>query len=175
MHRVRRQLIIFDRLGLIAKWYDRKIRPGSEWKGEIDHHLRHAGVILLLVSPDFFASDYCYDVEMEQAIRQHEAGDSVVVPIILRPCPWQQAPFAHIQALPKDGRSITEWPNRDSACKNVADNIMTVVNALEAKRKAPKNTPKKPPTKTPSVTPAASSSSPTPILPGSGRTSRRGH
>jgi hypothetical protein len=42
--------------GLIAGWHDRKISAGTEWKGQIDEHLRNAQIILLLVSPDFLAA-----------------------------------------------------------------------------------------------------------------------
>ena len=56
-----KHLGILKRQGVIADWHDRKITAGTEWKGRIDHHLNSAGVILLLVSADFIASDYCYD------------------------------------------------------------------------------------------------------------------
>ena len=62
---------------------------GEEWAGEIDHNLEKADVILLLVSADFLNSDYCYDIELRRAMERHEAGDAVVVPIILRECDWQ--------------------------------------------------------------------------------------
>lgn len=131
--RVRQQLVLFDRQGLIAKWYDRQILPGAKWKDQIADHLTQAGIILLFVSPNFFDSDYCYEVEMQRALRQHEEGRSVVIPIILRPCAWQTAPFGHLQALPKDGQPITEWPNRDRACTEVAEGIIQVVMELAPK------------------------------------------
>jgi hypothetical protein len=46
--------------------------------------LNRANVILLLISADFLASDYCYDVEMKRAMERHEAGEAIVIPIILR-------------------------------------------------------------------------------------------
>jgi hypothetical protein len=67
MDEVRRQLILFDRQSLIRKWHDRMIPPGASWQGQIDERLRIAKVILLFVSPDFFASDYCYEQEMAEA------------------------------------------------------------------------------------------------------------
>jgi hypothetical protein len=53
-------LAVLRREGLIEAWYDRQIQPGSEWSSEIDSHLRTAHIILLMVSPDFLYSDYCY-------------------------------------------------------------------------------------------------------------------
>src|SRR2546430_10958685 len=53
--------------GLIATWHDRQIVPGTDWAQEIDTHLATAHVILLLISPDFLASNYCYGVELRKA------------------------------------------------------------------------------------------------------------
>jgi hypothetical protein len=50
---------------VIAGWHDRRIPPGGEWAGAIDAQLQRAQIILLLVSADFLASDYSYDVEVQ--------------------------------------------------------------------------------------------------------------
>jgi len=131
MNDVRRQLIVYDRQRVIVKWHDRLIPAGGAWAGEIDDRLRRARVILLFVSPHFIESKYCYEVEMAEALRRHEAGGAVVIPIILRPCPWGDSPLGHLQALPKDGRAVTLWPNRDEACLNVAEGVMRVVRGLD--------------------------------------------
>src|SRR5690349_5863095 len=81
-------LSLLRRQGLISEWYDRKILPGAEWVGEIDEHLERASIILLLISADFLASDYCYDKEMTRALERHKQGEARVIPIILRPCDW---------------------------------------------------------------------------------------
>ena len=130
MNDVRRQLILYDRQGIIKKSYDRKILPGGEWMGQIDYDLKHAHIILLFVSPHFIESKYCYDVEMAEALRRQKAGLTTVIPIILRPCPWHDAPFGHLQSLPQDGRAITLWRNRDEACLNVAEGVMQVVRKI---------------------------------------------
>jgi len=52
----------------VQGWYDRRLTGGTEWAGEIDQHLNTADIVLLLISPDFMASRYCYDVEMERAL-----------------------------------------------------------------------------------------------------------
>jgi len=127
---IRRQLVVFDRIGVIRKWHDRLIPPGVEWRDQIDSRLHTSKIILLLVSPDFFESDYCYDIEMTEALRRHEAGTARVIPIIVRPCLWEMAPFARLQFLPTDARPMSLWPNRDEACRNVADGVMRVVREL---------------------------------------------
>ena len=133
-------LSTLKRQGLIAGWHDRDINAGTEWKLEIDEHLNTAHVILLLVSPDFLASDYCYDIEMTRAMQRHQAGEAQVIPIILRPTDWQTAPFSKLQALPTNARPVTEWPNRDKAFLDVASGIrkalaeLPIVNLPSSKR-----------------------------------------
>ena len=87
-----KHLGILKRLGVIRDWHDRKITAGTEWKGQIDQHLDSAGVILLLVSADFIASDYCWDVEMKRAMERHDEGEARVIPVILRPVDGWQPP-----------------------------------------------------------------------------------
>ena len=82
------------REGIIASWHDRRIIAGQEWKGQIDRHLDEADIILLLVSADFLASDYCYEVEMQRALVRHQAGHACVIPVIIRSVDWSGALFA---------------------------------------------------------------------------------
>ena len=112
---------------VIETWHDRKITAGAEWKEQIDEHLAQADVILLLVSPDFLASDYCCDVEMKEALTRHEHGQARVIPIILRPCDWKTAPFAKLQALPRDAHPVTRWEDKDEAWLDVANGIRRAV------------------------------------------------
>jgi hypothetical protein len=127
---VQRQLCIYKRLLEISPWHDRKILPGSDWKSQIDERLLSARIILLFVSPHFIESDYCYGVEMTEALRRERAGEARLIPIILRPCPWDKTPFARLQALPRDGRAITAWSDRDEVCLDVAHGIMSVAEAI---------------------------------------------
>jgi hypothetical protein len=125
-------LTLLRRQGVISGWHDRRIAAGTEWKGQIDHHLEAADVILLLVSSDFLASDYCWDVETKRAMDRHEAGTARVIPVILRPCDWQSAPFGKLQALPKDAKPVTSWKDRDEAFTDVARGIRNAVTGLAA-------------------------------------------
>jgi hypothetical protein len=74
------------RQGIISSWHDRQITAGTELGEAIDNHLNAADIILLLVSPDFIDSDYCYAREMKQALERHQIGEARVIPVILRPC-----------------------------------------------------------------------------------------
>jgi hypothetical protein len=124
-----KQLAILRRQGLIETWHDRRIGAGAEWAGAIDRELEAADIVLLLVSADFLASDYIYDVELKRAMERHEAGTAKVIPVILRPCIWHRGDFAKLQALPRDGEPVTssKWPSQDAALNNVAEGIARLV------------------------------------------------
>ncbi len=119
--------------GIVTNWTDRAIIPGQEWAGEISKHLATAQIILLLISPDFMASPYCYSVEMKRAVERHERGEAHVIPIILRSIRWQDAPFGKLQALPRDAKPVKSWPDQDEALYNVAEGIRKVVEKLRKK------------------------------------------
>lgn len=124
-------LSMLKRQGLIKPWNDRMITAGEEWKGEIDSNLNSADIVLLLISANFLASDYCYDVEMKQAMQRHEAGKVCVIPIILTPVEgWEHSPFAKLQALPKDSKPLTQWNDRDEAFVNVAQGIRKSIKLI---------------------------------------------
>lgn len=117
-------LAMLKREGVISAWHDRKILAGDELNGQIHARLSDAQVVLLLVSPDFLASSYCYDVEVARAMESHEQGRARVIPVILRPCDWKiSTPFAKLLAVPTDGKPITKWPDRDEAWLNVVQQL----------------------------------------------------
>ena len=122
-------LSLLKRQGFISGWHDHKIMPGQQWKDEIDAHLTNASIILLLVSPDFLASDYCYGIELQKAMERHVRGEVHVVPIILRPVDWQKAPFGTLQALPVGSVPIMDrrWHTRDEAFYNVVQGIRAII------------------------------------------------
>lgn len=135
LEELKKQLFPLKRLGIIQQWYDREIKAGTEWQGQIDANLDSAQLILLLISPDFMASDYCYDVEAKRALQRHEAGDARVIPVILRPVMWSNTPFSKLQGLPRDAKPVTTWDNRDSALLNVVEGIQDAIESLTAKRR----------------------------------------
>ena len=128
-------LSLLNRDGVISEWHDRGISAGREWAGEIDDHLKSADIILLLVSSSFIASDYCYDLELKLAMQRHEARQARVVPVILRPCKWEKAPFGKLNALPKNAKPVTKWSNRDEAFTDIANGIGGVAEELNAERR----------------------------------------
>jgi hypothetical protein len=126
-HELEKHLMSLQRQGLVTQWYDRKITAGAERSQTIDMHLKTATIILLLISPDFLASDCCYDIEMQRALERNAQNEACVIPIILRPCDWQNALFAHLQILPQNAQPVTSWTNPDEAFAEIAKGIRAAI------------------------------------------------
>lgn len=116
--------------GIISSWSDTDIAPGTEWKRQIMDHLNTAQIILLLISADFMASEFCSSIEMQQAIARHHANQTRVIPIILRPTDWEGSPFADLKALPTDSKPVTDWSSHDSAFKDVVKGLRAAIKEL---------------------------------------------
>lgn len=122
-------LAMLKRQGVIDAWHDRRITAGSELDHSISEALEQADVVLLLVSPDFLASSYCYDLEMQRALQRHERGEARVIPVILRPCDWKASPLSKLMVTPRDGKPITSWADPDEAFQDVVESIRAAVPA----------------------------------------------
>ena len=132
LEQLERHLSALQREGLISTWHRRQIMAGSVRQEELDRHLNTAALILLLVSSDFLASEYCYR-EMQRALQRHAAKEALVIPILLRPCVWQSAPFAGLEMLPSGGTAITLCHPRDAGWTDV---VMGIRQALGGKPEA---------------------------------------
>lgn len=119
-------LKLLQRQSVISTWHDRKIFAGTEWDREIDNRIERAHIILLLISADFLASDYCWDKEVKRAMERHNSGEATVVPVLLRSCDWQDAPFSKLEGLPTEMKPVTLWEDRDVAWTAVAQGIRTI-------------------------------------------------
>src|SRR5271157_3611953 len=123
-------LSLLRRQGVISGWHDRMIGVGEEWKGQLDKNLEESQIILLLISPSFLASDYCYDIETKRALDRHDKGEATVIPVLLRPVDWEGAPFARLRGLPIDLRPVTRWTNKDEAFTNIAKGIRRAIEGM---------------------------------------------
>ena len=119
---------------LISTWYDRNIPPGDEWDRLINDRIHSADIILLLVSPAFMASDYIRQKEMKAALKRHEAGDAVVIPVILEKALWKRrAVFKKLQAVPKNAKPIRAWNPQRDGWFDVAEHIEELVEKINQK------------------------------------------
>jgi hypothetical protein len=123
-------LAMLKRQGLVESWHDRRMTAGSQLNWEIDKELNAADIILLLLSPDFLASDYCYKIEKARALERHSEGSARLISIVLRPCEWMHTDLAAYVVTPKDGRPISQWPDRDSAFLDVTTSIRLAIEEI---------------------------------------------
>ncbi len=124
------RLRLLRKQGLIADWHQGMISAGGEAKREIDAHLETAQIILLLLSADYLASDNHFNIEMPRALQRRANGEARVIPILLRPCEWEESPLADLQPLPANDKPISQWKDRDAAFLDVARSIRAVVEKL---------------------------------------------
>src|SRR5260370_33302659 len=125
-----KHLAILKWQGKITDYHNSVITAGTEWKNKVNAYLNTARIILLLVSADFLSSEYCYGFEMKRALERHRIGESRVIPVLLRPVNWHNAPFSELQVLPSNGKPVTEWSNRDAAFLDIVNGIQKVVEEL---------------------------------------------
>ena len=131
LDRLHTHLAVLRRDGRIDEWFDREILAGGKIGAEVAERLESSGLFLMLVSPDFLASDYCVEREMERALERHRSDDARVVPIIVEPCDWASTPLRDLKALPRDGKPISDWTNENNAYLDVVQELRRM---LEAKR-----------------------------------------
>ncbi|ATC32535.1 TIR domain-containing protein [Caulobacter vibrioides] len=138
----------YERSGVVKPWFDGFLIPGDDFDREVRSALAASDFIGLLVTPRFLASDYCVDVEMEDAIRRHQAGVARVVPIIAKPCAWQTTSLSKLLATPTDGKPITKWSDADEAWHIVGRDLANAAGA-----DAPQKASVEPPVAMPRVSP----------------------
>ncbi|MCC6586740.1 MAG: toll/interleukin-1 receptor domain-containing protein [Bryobacterales bacterium] len=158
-----RALAVLQRTGRLKVWYDRRILGGEDWNGVIEDKLTSSDLVFLLLSPDFFSSDYCFNREMREALVRQNQNQTHVIPVIVRPVSgWDRTELGRLQVVPKDAKAVTEWANRDTAWRDVAEAITRLLDALEtapgqdgAQAAAPSPPTPAPPPPPPAVTAAA--------------------
>ena len=121
-------LVTARRTRHLKVWHDRAIRPGDDWAERIDRNLEMADVVVLLVSVDFLNSEYCVDVEFKRALEREDEGETSVVPILIRECPWQGTPLAKLSIIPRDAKPIS-GQDPDKAWTAIAAELEKVISA----------------------------------------------
>lgn len=125
-----RHLAVLRRERSIDAWYDGELIPGQPWRPEILAQLEESQVVVMLVSSDFLASDFCTSVEMERALERSRRREGIALPVIARACDWKRTALGGLLALPTDGLAITLWSDRDEAWLDTVGGIRRVVEAL---------------------------------------------
>jgi hypothetical protein len=122
-----KHLAQLQRDGLINTWTDRDILAGGNLDDSISKSLSNSKIFIALLSPGYIASNYCYDKEFLRAIQLQEEAELVIVPVIVEPCDWLNTPLSKFKALPKDGKSISTWENKNTAFVDVIQKLRQLI------------------------------------------------
>ena len=87
-----------------------------------------ADIFLFLLSADFLASRYCYEIEMARALEREEAGEATILPVVLHSCEWLHSDLGKFTAVPKDGKPIAKHSYPEDAYVEVASGIRRLVS-----------------------------------------------
>jgi hypothetical protein len=132
LERLHTHLAMLRREGAIEEWFDREILAGDDIDKEIGGALRESDIFLALISPDFLASNYCYEREMKTALERNDEGTLRVIPIILEPCDWKSSPLGKLKALPKDGKPVSIRTNENTAYLDVITELRRILAGSRA-------------------------------------------
>ncbi|MBO0612800.1 leucine-rich repeat domain-containing protein [Thiothrix fructosivorans] len=122
--RLEKHLKAINRTLPLTAWSDRHLFAGEPVDEQIFQQLNTADIVLLLVSPDFINSDYCFTKEMERALERYQDEGNVVIPVIIRhTASWRNHKIGQIVALPKDGKPLAKWDDADEFWGSVEEGI----------------------------------------------------
>jgi internalin A len=132
VERLRKNLKVMERNGLIGIWYDRELYAGQQWKPEILRELNDADAIICQLSPDFLASDFCLLTELAAAIRRQTAGEAALIAYVLRTCGWKRVDqLSGFQLLPSEAKPLRDWRDPDRYWEAIVDGIETALGKLQ--------------------------------------------
>lgn len=129
-------LSIMKRSGHIQTWHEGAIKIGSKWDESTREAFDSSDIVILIVSVDFIASDYFYDLGVYKAIERHKNGDAHIIPFILDHCAWRDTPLGKIQPFPRDGNPVSDWPNFDKALTLFVNDLKHIVKNIKERKKS---------------------------------------
>ncbi|GHO99373.1 hypothetical protein KSF_094210 [Reticulibacter mediterranei] len=127
-------LTALEKGGCPIKVYEREVTANTPYILQKDNDLETADIILLLVSWDFVACDYCYSDQMHRAVKRHMEDECQILPILIEECTWEKTPFAIIPMLPGKGKTLKNCKNKGSALKDISKWIERAVDHLQARQ-----------------------------------------
>jgi internalin A len=119
------QLKPYLRQGSITSWSDEQIVAGSQWLGEIKSALAQTTVAVLLVTPDFLASDFIHEHESGPLLKEAEQGGVRILWVPVRDSAYKQTALKNYQAALDPNKPLATWPKakRDQAWVKICEEI----------------------------------------------------
>lgn len=119
----------YTRDGSVSAWSDQQIQPGSKWLDEIKAALGSAKVAVLLVTPNFLASDFIHDEELIPLLKEAERGGVRILWVPVRPSAYEQSPLRYYQAVINPAKPLALMKaDRDTAWVQICKEIQKAVN-----------------------------------------------
>jgi hypothetical protein len=115
--------------GSFTAWSDQQIKPGSQWFGEIKAALARAKAAVLLVTPDFLASDFIHENELTPLLREAETGGVTILWIHVRDSAYKKSPLRNYQSLLDPIRPLARMrQERDQAWVRIGEEIEEILD-----------------------------------------------
>jgi hypothetical protein len=121
------------RAGSITSWSDQQIAPGSQWFPEIESALANSKIAVLLVSPDFLASDFIHEHELGPLLKKAEEGGVKILWVPVRDSAYKVTPLKNYQAVHDPGNPLAKMTaaDRDSAWVTVCEKVEKAVSEVK--------------------------------------------
>jgi hypothetical protein len=112
---------------------DQDIESGDLWKKVILGFLDRATVAVLLVTAEFFGSEFIRDVELPYLLQKHKQGNLTIIWVPVSPSMHEETPLSALQGALPAGKTIKEMPKgeRDAAWKKVCQQVKDALVARE--------------------------------------------
>lgn len=92
--------------------------------------LSNCDIVLLLISANFLSSWYCINVELEKAIKKHNNGECIVVPVILSESIIDDSlSFSGLLRVPEDGKPIQKFKPQNNGYINAVAKIKQMIDS----------------------------------------------
>ncbi|MCP5104372.1 MAG: toll/interleukin-1 receptor domain-containing protein, partial [bacterium] len=111
-------------------WDDRQIKPGDKWRQKIEDALTGTHIAVLLISPDFLASDFIIDEEIPVILERSKNQGLRVIPLVVKPCVWKSIQWlSALQVTPKDGKPLSPKEDHeiDADLTELAERIVSLI------------------------------------------------
>jgi hypothetical protein len=113
-------------------WGDKSIQTGDDWLQAIEEALARATVAVLLITADYFASDFITGKELPVLLRATREGKLTLLSVIVGPCLFHETPLAQFQALNEKPLALMSKAKRDETWVQIAKMITAAL--LEAEK-----------------------------------------
>ena len=123
----------------LQRWDDSRIQPGDIWLKEIEQALERAQVALLLVSPDFLASDFIRRKELPALFEAAEKDGLTILWLPIRPCSWKRhRQIEQYQSVGSLDPTLAEMDEvkRDREMVKITDRIHELFERIQNERQA---------------------------------------